>query len=87
VNIFSLVRESGLRDEHAVMRVAHGDAIVAREKKRALFNHPCGSNDFFVVKACIPVHIRVRQSKNCEFENKRRLVSDQFGHGDFESGP
>jgi hypothetical protein len=29
VNIFSDVRESGLRDEHAAMRVAHGDAMVA----------------------------------------------------------
>jgi hypothetical protein len=44
----SRVRESGLR-EHAAMRVAHGDPMVARwdaiwvnkcaEKKRALFNH------------------------------------------------
>jgi hypothetical protein len=31
VNIFSRIRESGLRDEHADMRVAHGDAMVARE--------------------------------------------------------
>jgi hypothetical protein len=30
-NIFSRVRESGLRDEHAAMRVALGDAMVARE--------------------------------------------------------
>jgi hypothetical protein len=37
------------------------------KKKRALFNHPCRINDFFVVKACTPVHMRVRQSKNCEF--------------------
>jgi hypothetical protein len=37
------------------------------EKKSALFNHPCGSNDFFVVEACTPVHMRVRKSKNCEF--------------------
>ena len=57
------------------------------KKKRALFNHPCGSNDFFVVKACTPVHMRVRKSKNCEFQNKRRLVSDQFGYGESESGP
>ena len=95
--MFSRVRESGLRDEHAAMRVAHGDAMVARdtrseeisvrEKKRALFNHLCGSNDFFVVKACTPVHTRVQKSKNCEFENKRRLMSDQFGHGESESGP
>ena len=97
MNVFSQVRESGLRDEHAAMRVAHGDAMVAREtrseknkcaqNKRALFNHPCGSNDFFVVKACTPVHMRVRKSKNSEFENKRTLVSDQFGHGESESGP
>jgi hypothetical protein len=33
VNIFSRVRESGLRDEHAVVRVAHGDAMVARETR------------------------------------------------------
>jgi hypothetical protein len=33
VNIFSRVCESGLRDEHAVMRVAHGDAMVARERR------------------------------------------------------
>jgi hypothetical protein len=31
--MFSRVRESGLRDEHAVMRVAHGDAMVARETR------------------------------------------------------
>jgi hypothetical protein len=47
------------------------------KKKRALFNHLCRSNVFFVVKACIPVHMLVRQSKNCEFQNKRRLVSDK----------
>jgi hypothetical protein len=97
VNIFAPVRESGLRDEHAAMRVAHGDAMVAREtrseknkcaqNKRALFNHPCGSNDFFVVNACTPVHIRMRKSKNCAFKNKRRFVYDQFGHGESESGP
>jgi hypothetical protein len=57
------------------------------EKKRALFNHPCGSYDFFVVKACIPVHKCVWKSKNCELENKRRLVCDYFGHGESESGP
>jgi hypothetical protein len=56
-------------------------------KKRALFNHLCRSNDFFVVKACTPVHMRVRQSKNCKLENKRRLVWDYFGHGESESGP
>jgi hypothetical protein len=33
VNIFSRVRESGLRDEHAAMRVAHGDPMVARETR------------------------------------------------------
>ncbi len=33
MNIFSRVRESGLRDEHAAMRVAHGDAMVARERR------------------------------------------------------
>jgi hypothetical protein len=33
VNIFSLVRESGLRDEHAAMRVAHVDAMVALETR------------------------------------------------------
>jgi hypothetical protein len=31
VNIFSRTRESGLRDEYTDMRVAHGDAMVARE--------------------------------------------------------
>ena len=31
--VFSRVRESGLRDEHAVMRVARGDAMVARETR------------------------------------------------------
>jgi hypothetical protein len=33
VNIFSGVRESGLRDEPAAMRVAHGDAMVAHERQ------------------------------------------------------
>ena len=33
VNIFSRVRENGLRDEHTAMRVAHGDAMVARETR------------------------------------------------------
>jgi hypothetical protein len=30
-NFFSRVRESGLRDEHAAMRVAHGNTMVSRE--------------------------------------------------------
>ena len=34
VNIFSGIRESGLRDEHADMRVAYGDAIAARDERR-----------------------------------------------------
>jgi hypothetical protein len=33
VNIFSGKRESGLRDEHVAMRVAHGGAMVARERR------------------------------------------------------
>jgi hypothetical protein len=33
VNIFLRVRESGLRDEYADMRVAHGGAMVAREPR------------------------------------------------------
>jgi hypothetical protein len=33
VNIFSSVRESGLRDEYTDMRVARGDAMVARERR------------------------------------------------------
>jgi hypothetical protein len=33
VNIFSRVRENGLFYEHAPMRVAHGDAMVARETR------------------------------------------------------
>jgi hypothetical protein len=31
VNIFSGVRENGLRDEHVDIRVVHGDAMVACE--------------------------------------------------------
>jgi hypothetical protein len=97
VNVFARVRESGLPDEHAAMRGCpwgpHGcswDAIWVNKcakEKRALFNHLCRSNDFFVVKACTPVHMRVRQSKNCEFQNKRRLVSDKVGHRESQSGP
>jgi hypothetical protein len=33
VNILSGKRGSGLRDEHVAMRVAHGDAMVARERR------------------------------------------------------
>ena len=33
VNIFSRIRESGLRDEYTDMRVAHGDAMVARNRR------------------------------------------------------
>jgi hypothetical protein len=33
VNIFSGVRESGLSDEYADMRVARGNAMVARERR------------------------------------------------------
>jgi hypothetical protein len=33
VNIFSGEREGGLRDEQVAMRVAHGDAMVARERR------------------------------------------------------
>ena len=50
VNVFLGERESGLRDEHVAIRVAHGDAMVAREqrcehilarKKRAHNKHLC----------------------------------------------
>ena len=50
VKIFLGVRASGLRDEHADMRVAHGDAMAAREhrcecilraKKRVNNKYPC----------------------------------------------
>jgi hypothetical protein len=33
MNSFLRIRESRLRDEHAAMRVAHGDAMVARETR------------------------------------------------------
>ena len=33
LRIFLGARESGLCDEHAAMRVAHGDAMVARERR------------------------------------------------------
>jgi hypothetical protein len=33
VNSFSGTRESGRRDEHADMRVAHGDVMAARERR------------------------------------------------------
>jgi hypothetical protein len=33
VIFFSGLRESGLRDEHADMRVARGDAMVASERR------------------------------------------------------
>ena len=33
MNIFSRVRKSGLRDEYTDIRVAHGDAMVARETR------------------------------------------------------
>jgi hypothetical protein len=33
VNVFSGERESGLRDEHVAMRVVHGDAMVAHERR------------------------------------------------------
>jgi hypothetical protein len=33
VNVFSRVGESGLRDEYTDMRVAHGDAMIPRERR------------------------------------------------------
>ena len=33
MDIFLRVRESGLRDEYTDMRVARGDAMVARERR------------------------------------------------------
>jgi hypothetical protein len=56
VNILSGVREIGLRDEHADMRVAHGDAMVAHErrceyilraKKNELTTDTCTAPDLF----------------------------------------
>jgi hypothetical protein len=86
VNVFSGVRESGLRDEHADMRVAHGDAMVAHNrrpeyvwvwrKKKRVFNNWSGSNNFFVVKACTHMRVRVQQLNRFEFEYKRMLVPD-----------
>jgi hypothetical protein len=56
------------------------------EKKTRFFTTRAEANDFFVVKACTPVHMHVRWLKKCEFKKKRRLVSDQFGHRESESG-
>jgi hypothetical protein len=39
VNIFLGERESGLRDEHADMQVAHGDAMAARERRCEYISH------------------------------------------------
>jgi hypothetical protein len=56
-------------------------------KKACVFNNPSGSNDFFVVKACTHMRVRVQQLNQFEFEQyKRRLVPDSYGHGEFESG-
>jgi hypothetical protein len=44
--------------EYAAMRLARGVTMVARETQ---INHLCRSNDFFIVKACTPLHLRVRQ--------------------------
>ena len=72
VNIFSGERESGLRDEHVAMRVAHGDAMVARErrceyilrakKNELTINTYATSNRFFLFFT-YPTHACARNSR------------------------
>jgi hypothetical protein len=53
VNIFSGVRESGLRDEHAAMRVTHGDAMVAHERRCECILH-AKKNEFTITTFTAP---------------------------------
>jgi hypothetical protein len=61
-----------------VARKRRSEYVLVWKKKRAFFN-PSGSYDFFVVKACTQMRVRVQQLNHFEFE--RRLAPDQSATG------
>jgi hypothetical protein len=72
--IFSGVRESGLRDEHAAMRVAHGDAMVAmvyfaREKNEFTITTFTAPNRFFLFFTYPHVCRRAQQPNHFAFQD------------------
>jgi hypothetical protein len=85
VNIFSGERESGLRDEHVHMWVAHGDAIAARErrreyilraKKNELTITTCATrNRFFLFFTYPHACMRAQQPKKLVFQNVKKLFN------------
>jgi hypothetical protein len=79
VIFFPGVLESGLRDEHADMGVAHGDAMVARERQckyilRAIKNEStknvyATSNRFFLFFTYPHACMRAQQPNHFVFQN------------------
>jgi hypothetical protein len=79
VNIFSGERESGLPDEHAAMRVPHGDAMVAREgrceyvlrakKNKLTINTYATSNRFFLFFTYPYACMRAQQPNHFVFQD------------------
>jgi hypothetical protein len=57
-------------------------------KKCALFKHPCGSNDFSVVKACTPVHMRVPKCrKSASLKISEGLCLTNLATGNLDLDP
>jgi hypothetical protein len=65
VNIFSRIRESGLRDEHVAMRVAHGDATVARETRSEKISVQKKSARFITTRAEVTTFSLLRHAPPC----------------------
>ena len=86
MNNLSGLHESGLHDEHADMRVAHGDAMAARErrceyisraKKNELTITTCAtSNRFFLFFTYPHACMRAQQPKKLVFQNVYKLYLD-----------
>jgi hypothetical protein len=65
VNIFSRVCESGLRDEHTTMRVAHGDTMVARETRSEWIRVRRKSVRFLTTRAEVTTFSLLRHAPPC----------------------
>ena len=81
-NIFSRVSESGLRDEHAAMRVAHGDAIVARETRTEQICVRKKSSRFLTTRAEVTTFSLLRHAPPCTCAcDIRKIASLKISEG------
>ena len=82
MSFFSRVRESGLRDEHAAMRVAHGNTMVARETRSEKISVRKKSARFLTTCAEVKTFSLLRHAPPCTCAcDSRKTASLKISEG------